>query len=130
MRRSKSFQRSRNIAQQERRAGAQRIRAGIQQFNEQEEQSGVALCHDMSALQQEAPDLVGQRGAPADQASAHPVQSLNVELLLALEFDEAHGRPGRRFGDRFGIPIVVLLSFDLGPYIFRRHQPYLVPQCR
>ena len=42
----------------------------------------MALRHDVPTLEQKASDLVGQRGAFADQPVAHPVQRLNVELLL------------------------------------------------
>jgi hypothetical protein len=66
----------------------------------------------------------------ADQAVAHPMQRLDVELLLALELDEAHGGSGRRFGDSFGIAIVILLGLDVRAHVLRRNQPDLVPQRR
>lgn len=51
----------------------------------------MALCHDVTTLQQKAPDLVGQGGAIGDRAVARSVQRLDVELLLALELDHVLG---------------------------------------
>src|SRR5258707_9312303 len=45
---------------------------------------------------------------------------------LALQFDKAHRRPGRRIRDPLGVAIVVLLRLDVGPDIFGRHQPDIV----
>src|ERR1700731_4218415 len=54
------------------------------------------------------------------------MQRLHVQLLLALQLDKSHRRPRRRLSDRLCIPIVVFLGLDVGPHIFRRHQPNLV----
>jgi hypothetical protein len=43
-----------------------------------------------------------QRRPFADEAIYRPMQSLHVELHLALDFDEAHSRTRCRFGDRLG----------------------------
>ena len=51
------------------------------------------------------------------------MQGLHVELVLALQFDKAHRRPGHRLRDSLGVAIVVLLRLDVGPDIFGRHQP-------
>src|SRR5271165_6427497 len=55
-----------------------------------------------------------------------PMQGLHVELVLALQFDKAHRRPGHRLCDPLGVAIVVLLRLDVGPDIFGRHQPDVV----
>src|SRR5271165_7105892 len=55
-----------------------------------------------------------------------PMQGLHVELVLALQFDKAHRRPGHRLCDPLGVAIVVLLRLDVGPDIFGRHQPNVV----
>src|SRR5215218_4335844 len=81
--------------------------------------------HD-AALEEHGTELVDQRRALADQARPGPVQDLRVELRLALQLDEAHGGPGRGFGDRLGIALVVLLGFDVGLHVLGRHQPHLV----
>ena len=80
----------------------------------------------MAALQQQAADLVHQRRAVADQPVAHAVERLHVELLLRLQGDKAHGGPARGLGDDFSITIVVLLCLDVGPHVFRRHEPDLM----
>ena len=54
------------------------------------------------------------------------MKRLHVELVLALQFDKAHRRPGRRLRDPLGVAIVVLLGLDVGPDIFGRHQPDIV----
>jgi hypothetical protein len=59
-------------------------------------------------------------------AANGPVQALHVELHLALELDKPHGWSRRCFGNCFGIPLVVLLRFDIRLHVFRRHQPDLV----
>jgi hypothetical protein len=55
------------------------------------------------------------------------VQRLHVELLLALQLDKPHRRTRRRFGDPFGVTVVILLRLDVGPDIFGRHQPHVMP---
>ena len=77
----------------------------------------------MTALQKDGSDLVHQGGALADELVAHPVQGLHVELRFRLQRDEPHGRTGRSLCDRLGIAVVVLLCLDVGPHVFRRHQP-------
>ena len=42
------------------------------------------------------------------------MQDLQVELVVALQRDEAHRRPYRRFGDRLGIAVVGLLRINIG----------------
>jgi hypothetical protein len=49
-----------------------------------------------------------------------------VQLRLALQLDEAHCRPGRGLCDRFRIPLVVLLRFEVGLDVLRRHEPDLM----
>jgi hypothetical protein len=49
-------------------------------------------------------------------------------LAFRLRCHKSHGWPARRFGDGFGISGVVLLTFDEGLHIRRRHQPNLVVQ--
>ena len=51
------------------------------------------------------------------------MKRLHVKLVLALQFDKPHCRTCCGFRDPFGVAIVVLLSLDVGPDIFRRHQP-------
>ncbi len=62
----------------------------------------------------------------AHQPVAGTVQALHVELRLALQLDEAHGRAGCGLGNRLGIPLVVLLRLDVGLDVLWRHEPDLV----
>lgn len=75
---------------------------------------------------EQAEDLVHQGSSVAHEPVAHPVQRLQIELGLALQGDEPHGRSGGGLGDRVRILVVVLLSFDIGAQILERHEPYLV----
>src|SRR5277367_5253952 len=54
------------------------------------------------------------------------MKRLHVELVLALQFDKAHRRPGHRLRDPLGVAIVVLLRLDIRANIFGRHQPDIV----
>jgi hypothetical protein len=86
-----------------------------------------SLRNGDTALHQHRPQLVDQGGSFADKPITDTMQRLHVELVGALQLDEAHGRPGGGFGDRFGVPVVVLLRLDVWADIFRRHQPDLMP---
>ena len=65
----------------------------------------------------------------ADQTVPRSVKRLHVELILALQFDESHRTPRRCFRDPLGVAIIVLLSLDLGPDIFGRHQTQVWPRA-
>src|SRR3546814_2049873 len=65
--------------------------------------------------------------ARCHQTRARAVQGLQVEPILALQLDEAHGRPRSRLGDPRRIVIIVLLCTDVGADILRRHQSDLMP---
>src|SRR4051812_16028781 len=75
------------------------------------------LWEDVTALQEKSAQLVEERLSSRHEAGANPVQRLDIELLLALEFDKAHRRPRGRLGDSLRIPIIVLLRFDVGAHI-------------
>ena len=83
-------------------------------------------CGATSPLQQDGAQLIDQSRPLPDQPIPRPMERLHVELVLALQVDEAHRRSGRRFGDPFGVAIVVLLRLDVGSDIFGRHQPDVV----
>jgi len=82
----------------------------------------LRLSDDNSALQEDGARLVHQRRPLANQSLSRSVQSLNVELILALQLDEPHGRTRRRLGDSLRVAVIVLLRLDVGPNVFRRHQ--------
>ncbi len=58
-----------------------------------------------------------------DQAGAHPVHGLEIELLDRLRRHEAHPRTLYRFGDRLGVCEVVLLPPEIRLHVLFRHQP-------
>jgi hypothetical protein len=76
---------------------------------------------------QHGAQLIYQCGPFADQPVPDAMEGLHVELLGTLQLDEAHRRPRRGFGNRFCIPVIVLLRLHVWPNIFRRHQPDLMP---
>jgi hypothetical protein len=49
-------------------------------------------------------------------------------LLGRLGRDEPHIGPGDRFADCLGISGIVLVSFDVGLHVGRRHQPHSVAE--
>jgi hypothetical protein len=118
-----------HILDEETGAGAQSC-GPIAVFVEQSDQillkPSSSLRNDDATLEEHGTELVDQRHALADQARPGPVQDLRVELRLALELDEAHRRPRRGFGDRLGIPLVVLLRLHVGLHVLGWHQPHLV----
>ena len=80
-----------------------------------------ALAHGDAAFQHEGTDLIDDAGALRDQPLAHPMQSLEVELIGRLGGDELHRWPLHRFGDRFGIVEVVLLAPRVRSHVLCRH---------
>lgn len=61
------------------------------------------------ALEQDRPKLVQERLACCHQTRAGPVQGLQVKPVLALQLDEAHGRPRCCFRNPLGIVVIILL---------------------
>ena len=86
-----------------------------------------ALWDHDTALEKNRAKPIDQRSPLADQAGTRAVQRLCIELLLALELNEVHGRPCGRLGDRLGIAIVVLLRLDIWADILRGHQSTVWP---
>ena len=99
----------------------------VHQFDEELFKLALALRRDDSALQQNCAQLVDQGRTFADQSVSRSMERLQIELLLALQLDKPHRRARHRFGDPFGVAIVVLLRLDVGQNIFGGHQPHLVP---
>ena len=60
------------------------------------------------------------------QPVAHPVQRLQVELVVGLDRHKPHVLPRHRLGDRLRIEEVVLVRLEKGFYKLRRDQPHIV----
>ena len=72
------------------------------------------------------PDRIDHRSLLADEQMARAMQHQTALLLGRLGRDEPHIRPGHRFADRLRIGGIVLLPFDVGLHVGRRHQSYRV----
>ena len=84
----------------------------------------MADCN--AALQQEDTDLVDDAGTLADQALAHAMQRLQVQLIGRLGSDEPHGRALDSFSDCFSIAEIVLLPFPIRFDVLAWHEPCVV----
>lgn len=78
-------------------------------------------------LQKEPAKLIDHASLPADPATPHTVQSLEIELSLVLDGNEPHRRPLHGFGNRFRIHVVVLVRLDEWPDLLCRHELYVMP---
>jgi hypothetical protein len=72
----------------------------------------LALRRDHSALQQDGAQLIDQGRPLADQTIPEPMKGLDVELVLALQFNKPHGRACRCFRDSLRVAIVILLRLE------------------
>lgn len=81
-----------------------------------------------TALKEDRPDLIDQRGSLHNQARSNHVPRLNIELLLALEVGEPHCRTRRGFRDALRVH-VILLRFNIGANILGRHQSHFASSC-
>jgi hypothetical protein len=61
-------------------------------------------------LQEKAADLIDHCRSLADQAGPHPVQCLQIKLIIGLHWNAAGGRPLNSLRDRVGVPEVVLVT--------------------
>src|SRR5262249_54055598 len=61
----------------------------------------------------QTPHLIDQRGAPLNEATAHPVDGLDILALHSLERHEAHLGPGHRCTDRLGLTALSLIPSDI-----------------
>ena len=87
----------------------------------------TSLADGDTALQQQAANLVDHRGAAHHPPLAHPVQRLQVQLVIGLDRNKPHRGPGYSLGTRFGVNVVVLVRLQVRLYILCRHQTHIVP---
>ena len=67
------------------------------------------------------PDRIDHRGLLADEQMARAVEHQAALLLGRLGRDEPHRRPRDCLADRLRVSGIVLLPFDVGLYVGRRH---------
>src|SRR5579862_2290658 len=79
-----------------------------------------------STLLQKTANLVDDGSPTGHPTFTDAVYSLQVQLLLSLDWNETHGRSLHGFGDRLGIDVIALVGFDVRLYVLRRHQSDVV----
>jgi len=84
------------------------------------------LADRNATFQQEGTDLVDDAGTLADQALAHKMQRLQVQLIGRFGGDELHGWSLDSFSDCFSIAEIVLLPFAIRFDVLRWHEPSVV----
>src|SRR5262245_37215928 len=84
------------------------------------------LAHGDAVLQEKAADLIDDRGPLANQAVAHAMQRLKIELLVRLCRDAPSRGTLHGFSDRMRIAEVVLVGLPKGLGIDWRHLPDIV----
>ena len=62
-----------------------------------------------AALEKKAANLIDYCGPLADQARAHPMQRLQIQLFVALGWNKACRRPLHRLGYAMGISEIILV---------------------
>src|SRR6201987_5778746 len=87
----------------------------------------ASLAHGDATLEQHSANLVDHRGAAHHPPFADSVQRLQVQLIVALDRHKAHRGTGYRFGDGFGIDVVILVGLHVRLHILCRHQAHLMP---
>src|SRR5262245_37294582 len=79
------------------------------------------LAHGDAVLQEKAADLIDDRGPLANQAVAHAMQRLKIELLVRLCRDAPSRGTLHGFSDRMRIAEVVLVGLPEGLARCRRY---------
>src|SRR5471032_562454 len=69
-------------------------------------------------------DRINQRGLLADEQMASAMKHQAALLLGRLGWDEPHVGASDCFTNRLRVSHVVLLTFDVGLHVSRRHQPH------
>ena len=80
-------------------------------------------------LGKKGPDRIDYRSLLTDEQMARAVEHQAALLLGSLGWHELHVGPGDCLADRLWVSRVILLPFDIGLHVGRRHQPHRVPKC-
>src|SRR5204863_6898010 len=75
------------------------------------------------------PDRIDHRSLLTDEQMARAVEHQAALLLGSLGWHEPHVGPGHCLADRLCVSRVILLPFDIGLHVGRRHQPHGVTKC-
>ena len=118
----------REVLEQTQDAWRDRRRIGGEDIEKRLAQGHRSLLHRDAALDQEAADLVDGARALTHQARAHLVQRQQVHLLRRLDAHEVHGRALHGLGNRFGIPVVVLVPLEERLDVLRRDQAHVMAE--
>src|SRR5450631_2705716 len=78
---------------------------------------------DNAELGKMRPDRIDHRGLLADEQMAGAVKHQAALLLRRLRRYETHVSSGDRLADSLCVSHVILLPFDIGLHVGRRHQP-------
>ena len=89
-----------------------------------------SLPNDDAALQQKAADLIDHRSPLADKARPHPVQRLQIELLIGLGWNKARRRSLHGLGYSMSISKVILVSLPKRLRIGRRNLLHVMAKRR
>src|SRR5664279_2249813 len=74
-------------------------------------------------------DYIDHRGLLADEQMARAMEHQATLLLGRLGCDEPHVGPGDGLADRLRVSRVILLPFDVGLHVSRRHQANGMANC-
>ena len=85
---------------------------------------------DNAELSEVGSDRINHRGLLADKQMARAMKHQATLLLRGLGWHKPHGGSGDGFTNRLSIGHVVLLPFDVGLHIGRRHQAYRMTERR
>jgi hypothetical protein len=94
-----------------------RVGNNMQQFGD----SSTPDRRDNAELGKMSSDRINYRGLLADEQMAGAVKHQAALLLRCLCWHEAHVGSGDRFANSLSISHVVLLPFDVGLHVSRRH---------
>ena len=86
------------------------------------------LTYRNAMLQEKTADLIDHCRSLADQAGSHPVQCLQIKLIVGLHWNAAGGRPLNSLRDRVGVPKVVLVTLPERFGISGRYLPYVMTE--
>src|SRR5258708_18278452 len=92
----------------------------------------ASLSHRDATFQYQSTNLVDHRRATHHPVLAHPMQGLQIQLIVALDWHKAHLRTPHCLGDGFCINVIVLVRLYVGLYIlcgYQAHFMFLVAQC-